>query len=181
MIQLKIIFIVLFCMAQFAYGKTYYSEVDKAAVIYFMPDETTVNALYCSDIDKSTARQVARNARASQGYDQTMCERISNEGVSQTSLETKIPEIKQRIIEAYAAFNEAIGNMAKVFTGDPQVGETVENLFSQLTDQQKANVEQINAESAFSVFVTEAISPVIESVDSKQLNEEVETFIMLSQ
>ena len=150
-------------------------------MIYFMPDETTVNALYCSDIDRSTARQISRNVRASQGYDQTMCERISNEGVSQTSLETKVPEIKQQIIEAYAAFNEVMGNMAEAFSGDPQVGETVEDLFSQLTDQQKAKVEQISAENAFSTLVTEATSPVIESVDSKQLNEEVETFIMLSQ
>lgn len=89
MIQSKIIFIVLFAMVQSSYGKTYYSEVDRAAVIYFMPDETTVNALYCSDIDKSTAGQIARNVRASEGYSQDMCEKISNEGASQASLELK--------------------------------------------------------------------------------------------
>ena len=83
MIQLKIIFIVLFAVIPTAYGKTYYSEADQAAVIYFMPDETTVNAVYCSGIDDSTARQITRSVRASQEYDQTLCEKILNEGISQ--------------------------------------------------------------------------------------------------
>ena len=182
MIQLKILFIVLFAMlVQSAYGKTYYSEVDKSAMIYFMPDETTVNALYCSGIDQLTASQIARGVRASQEYDQTLCEKLSNEGVSQTSLESKVPEIKQQIIEAYTAFNELMGNMAEAFTNDPQIGETTEDFFSKLTDQQKAIIEQVDAESMFSGLVKHATSPVIEVMDSKELNEEVETFIMLSQ
>ena len=76
-------------MIQSAYGITYYSEVDQVVVIYFMPDETTVNAVYCSGIDESTARQIARSVRASQEYDQTICVKISNEGISQTSMRSQ--------------------------------------------------------------------------------------------
>ena len=159
MIQLKIIFIVLFALIQTAYGKTYYSEDIQSAVIYFMPDETTVNAVYCRGIDESTARQIARNVRASEGYDQTVCEKILNEGISQASVESKIQEIKQQLIE--------IGSF--------------EDFVSQSIEDSKAVVEQMDAKKLFSNLVTKTKSPVIELVDLEELNAEIKALMMFFQ
>ncbi|MCB0361428.1 MAG: hypothetical protein KDD35_01815 [Bdellovibrionales bacterium] len=181
MTKLCIIGIVI-VLTSISEAKSYFDAVENSAVIYFMQDENTVNALYCLNIEKSSVWLMVHNLKSdSSHFDENKCQKLSIKGITLESIKEKVPMLKQQLVQALVSFGSVMGDMIQGFTGDKNTGREVEDLFSRLTDPQKALVAQLDAESVFDSLVADARNPYIESVNSQKLKEEIEYFQLISE
>lgn len=183
----KILIIVTICaFSTIAQAGAYHDPENNAAVIYYMQDANTVNALYCNDLDKNATLSTMKALKSnSENYDKAKCEKLSEKGITKESLAEIISALKRELVDAYTQLNLQLNKlfsaMVKQIAGDkPDVEAAIDESFSNLNDAQRTAVESINADNLFGILTNEATSPVFRNVSIDLLEDQINEFRRLA-
>lgn len=162
-----------------AQAKTYYTADGNAGLIYFMQNDSTINAAYCEGLTNSEISTIAKNIRSGLGTGQALdsrCELLSSAGIGGQEILNNLNKIKLTMAKELGAVPKLGKAMGKIM-GDEKIGQQLKELFDGLTEQQVSAIENLTATEVFDQLKLEARSPLKVVVSRQQLSQEIETFL----
>lgn len=165
-----------------------YVEDSKNAMIYFIQvSDGDVNALYCDNIDRDTARKIAHQVSTDQeAYDKSKC-KLMTSGITIETMNKFAPIVKQTMLEMYDLQNGPRTDLLPGVNPNSGTDDILHRNAERIKERHDARalfmkkLERIDGPGMLRDFIYIAKSPLVTLVSAKTLETELNQVMQMEE